>query len=1118
MTRKISLTQLHAINWYGYVDSIPVSGNLLLAGVTGSGKSILMDLLQFVLVGDRRLVKFNQSATGERSDRDVKGYVLGDLKEEIDGVKQFMRQSAIAYAALEFTWPDEKRIETWGLRVEFASTAEQHGRISPWWCEGRLTRGDFLRTVAGEKRVPRELADWRRVVDERGGEIFHGIEEYRRDMSSPGHLNFDHGILSRLLPTAMSFTFLKSFNEFCRLFILPPDRLDVSDVTASYRTFQRYQEDLAELRLQLDRLREIRKLHEAQVGFERDALICHYLGAESARQHAETVREKLEKKLIELRSAAAEETERLGKLDAAIPIRREEIKELERSIGESKDGKLYLHLKSENRTLVAQIAQLSELGTTLESAFASRIREARKWIADVSKLRLEVDTGMVERAAKRAESGGLAEAERTLSSLCDTINKLNAEISRVVRPNVDRLAELRKELGTLREEAGALKLGRLPFPTRVLDALNNGLPATRGVPAAQHLCQLCEVKDERWRAAIEVAFTRKFAIIVASEHYDQAEKIYHEQRGGIDRQRESLVNPAKALKVTRAIKSGSLAEKIETRHPVAAALVSHLFGEVICCQRREQLREHDAAILPDGFSTRGAFAERVRHYDNLPFVGQRGLEQQRLWKEQQIAEREGEERKLEPVERLIVEVQRKARSQVETPVSLYQQLSAVSQLEILRLRLESNITQLNGIGRDEFDKLAQRCSTLDAELKLWEEEQRTLLLSQKSKDVTRAETELASATTDATQTRDEFLKIAGARDYSMWLPRIDEIRRETIEQFPISDVAAGQFKSRALELRRDADVTREKLIGARRLFVQIFQKFDGLSVDAADNTAFDRVFSKIEAADIPTYEQKSRDERTKWEHLFRAQVLEKLRAALVEVKNVISLLNTSLNKPIGTSRYFIQHTANPDYRIYQDMLDATAVAGSDLFASISDQQLRDAIDGFLKTLIEAPDGIEAARLLDYRHYYEYKMFVEDTTDPEDQRRRINVDQQSGKFSGGEIQSPYFIAILASYLRAYRRQSRYQDSPMLALVPIDEAFSKLSGERISDCITALAQLDLQGVFSMSTGNIPYAFEQCDHLLVVSKDERRVGRKLRVRNIAVSIARESKEGREFAQNFA
>jgi uncharacterized protein YPO0396 len=106
MNRTICLTRIHALNWYGYKDTIPVEGNLLLAGVTGSGKSILMDLIQFVLVGDQRLVRFNQSATGDRSDRSLKGYCLGDTKEEENGVTQYMRSRAITYVALEFTWPN----------------------------------------------------------------------------------------------------------------------------------------------------------------------------------------------------------------------------------------------------------------------------------------------------------------------------------------------------------------------------------------------------------------------------------------------------------------------------------------------------------------------------------------------------------------------------------------------------------------------------------------------------------------------------------------------------------------------------------------------------------------------------------------------------------------------------------------------------------------------------------------------------------------------------------------------------------------------------------------------------------------------------------------------------
>src|SRR5438552_12553265 len=124
MTRTIRLTRIHALNWYGYKDSIAIEGNALLAGVTGSGKSILMDLIQFVLVGDQRLVRFNQSATGDRGDRSLKGYCLGDMKQEENNVIQYMRSRAITYVALEFNWPNGKKSETWGMRVEFASAAE----------------------------------------------------------------------------------------------------------------------------------------------------------------------------------------------------------------------------------------------------------------------------------------------------------------------------------------------------------------------------------------------------------------------------------------------------------------------------------------------------------------------------------------------------------------------------------------------------------------------------------------------------------------------------------------------------------------------------------------------------------------------------------------------------------------------------------------------------------------------------------------------------------------------------------------------------------------------------------------------------------------------------------
>ncbi|MFH1496641.1 MAG: hypothetical protein ABII82_02330 [Verrucomicrobiota bacterium] len=80
----------------------------------------------------------------------------------------------------------------------------------------------------------------------------------------------------------------------------------------------------------------------------------------------------------------------------------------------------------------------------------------------------------------------------------------------------------------------------------------------------------------------------------------RAETIYHELRGDKSRERESLVNPTRALGLARPVKPGSLAEKIDTQHPVAAALISHLFGELMCCERRDQFPDHDAASTLNG--------------------------------------------------------------------------------------------------------------------------------------------------------------------------------------------------------------------------------------------------------------------------------------------------------------------------------------------------------------------------------------------------------------------------------------------------------------------------------------------------------------------------------------
>src|SRR5688572_29934607 len=124
MSRRISLTRLIALNWYGFRQIFDVDENVLISGAFGTGKSALLDLVQYVLLGEHW--RANRAAAGEKRGRDLVGYCLGDTNQTRNGQRHFLRQNGVTLVALEFTRPSDKprkepERETWGIRLQFTS-------------------------------------------------------------------------------------------------------------------------------------------------------------------------------------------------------------------------------------------------------------------------------------------------------------------------------------------------------------------------------------------------------------------------------------------------------------------------------------------------------------------------------------------------------------------------------------------------------------------------------------------------------------------------------------------------------------------------------------------------------------------------------------------------------------------------------------------------------------------------------------------------------------------------------------------------------------------------------------------------------------------------------------
>lgn len=1106
MSRRISLSRIHALNWFGYNDVLDVHGNLLLAGITGSGKSILMDLIQLVLVGDQKS-KYNQSATGTASTRTLKSYCLGDTKQDIDGTPQYMRdKGAITYVALEFTWPDRKRVETWGLRLEFDSAAQnQPNHKNGFFLPGRIEKTGWLH----EDRTPLDFAAFKRMVRDQGGTVFETMESYRREMGIPSHLNFDRSTLDYLLPAAMSFTFLRSFNEFCRQYILPAGEVDIQPVKESFHAFRSLEHELGLIRDQMTRLEAIQNNARQHAECQRDRELHHHLEAEFRHESAEEIVQALRVQVAELETALEEDLRLLKELNAQIEADDALWKSLHNAVTATEDGKLFLHLRETNKKLVPEIARLRGIGQTVEEAVVARTRHAGSWVQSAAGLPFACDKAHLTAVEKTALALGQAAApdlRPAVRALTAAVQGLSESVAGSAKSLFAEETGLERERDRLNSLLAALRLGVVPEASVLLNALNEKLPRRGAENPARALRELCEVTDETWRPALEVAFGRKFAVVVDEADFDRAEEIYRDLKS--EAWRESLVNPRHALESKGKVQPGSLAEKLETSHPVAEALVRQLFGDLICVDKVADLRRHPRAILPDGFQYQRPFVERRAHYKNNPCIGQRGLEKQREFLKAQLDEVVVQLQVLTPKIGTLRKFQEFARESRLDSESLHEDLAEALQLPGKEAELKANIDQMASIrdlGLDE--KEAQMCEA-ESRLNLARQDRDARIGSSRQNQLNGRKKDLETALEKASSAEDRLgrLQLEGF-DLSLHLARAQELREGLLVERPVKELAADLARDRYHECKEDALRLHQERTNLRRELAEEHPAFGEFDTETDDNTAYDARLARIGESEIPTYEEKARQEKTNWQHLFRTQVLAKLHAALFEVENLIAVLNQELRTPIGQNRYQIHRRPNPDneMQMYRDLVNASLASGEDdLFFASMDADVRRAVEDIFQKLVDQPASREVMAFLDYRNYHDYDMHVTDTLD--ENARPSSVDRHSGKFSGGENQSPYFIAILACYLRAYHRYERRRRDPSLALVPIDEAFSKLSGERIRDCIGALKQLDLQGVFSMSSGNIPYALDMCDQMITVMKREQTVGRRHVIRNLPVSLTRE------------
>jgi uncharacterized protein YPO0396 len=1112
VSQRISLTRIIAINWYGFRQIFDVEDNVLISGAFGTGKSALLDLAQYVLLGEHW--RANRAATGNARGRDLVGYCLGDTNQSgKDGGRHFIRHNGATLIALEFTRPSsrsgkELERETWGVRIEYSSP-EARPKHTYFFVPVRLEYADIA--LDGKMLSEDEFKTWIRREGFADSLITERQGDYLKEMATPRHLNFDELAFHRTFPKAIAFELEENVEKFIREFILEESPLDVRDVRAALRAYDDTRQRLAKQEDEAAFLRRICEQHEIHVTNRREEAILQHLGHRLKLLQTEERRDRHASDLKRLQDENAEDLKNLAQATEDAAQIGTLLGEVRFQIGKDPEAGKIVELESRKRELGEKVSALRDALKSARQQLDDRHYRWMQWLKHGAVLPLEKlkDVLVVDDALlANLRSGTDAERLAALPKLAERFNQLWNDIRDLVRPLEEDIKAANNRLGQLAADLENISKGQSPGAFPLFQAVRQKLGNR-----VEQLGRLIEVKPEaeRWWPALELLLGRNRWALVVNDVADYRLALEILRKTPPRGELESLLNPTEARQLSGGLCENSLFSKVEVSHPIARSCVEHLLGGVRCVESVEELESTDAgrAITPDGIFKQMPLRGRLKPAAPVELtLGREGLERMRLAKQKDQAETRAE---YEALKLRLADVQtwletgRKGGLADGTLPARSAELPQLPQLDAELGRIRETINLLMTPERESQQKrlkdleeqekqLVGKIATLKKSkedfnlrtkphveaIEAAEEEIQALRLNVESNrvDLSRRFSGILDAELD--QRRDE-IRLA----FPKWGDCFDEVSRR--------EKAAGE---KTVQSRGMRNSEREKLASVRDEQGNLrHPEYQGeFSVEDDSNDAWAGRLRVLETVELAKSRELAADRKREWERRLEDNVLNELNRRITDAQNTIRLLDRYLSQPVGKFRYRLsQRRDTAGYGAIWRLLDSGLEPTDPLAAAIQEGEVQRAKEELMKAVdgTERKDGEKdnrALRLLDYRNYHRYDLEMVPADKPD--APPISLGRSGRNLSGGEGQAPFFISMLAAFRRVYDRGDRTSTrSQQLGLVVMDEAFSKLSGDGIEDCLALARSFQLQLVMAFPPERLGVMVPHAETVVMCQKEVQR-----------------------------
>lgn len=1103
------LKRILLMNWlYFGKQLIEVDDVNFLTGKNGAGKSTVIDALQIVLLGETSPRNFNKAAN-DSSQRTLEGYLRADMDDS--SPKSRRGKDFSSYIACEFH--DDQADADFVAGIVFDCRHDGTVRQQYFLYDGVIPDHCFVENRQ-TMSIP-ALRAWLKSMPDSHGQLFDTNWRYREELLSKWNVHTDQ--VCRMLKKAVSFRPIVDIRQFITENICDiPEKPDIEAMQQTIRDYQHHERLAEQQEKKLEALDGIGRQYQRWLEATEELRQVRFLSLWAEREQQAQQMDQLRQEEASCRRDLEESAQRCRELEASIADREQRKSGLQAQREKSDIYREQHRLQAEQRRLQQERRRLSrDIDAALEeiqkeaAQLTDLCRRMGQWpeLEAVAALRQQAED--VERAcapllenAASLLTGSLEPLEQAQAACAEFSHRLQQaaySLSASARQSQTTRRETEETLALLQKNVKDYPSGLLHLKQQLTDGLQDRHPGA----TVEILADVLEIADgeEAWRGAVEGFLnTQKFYLLVEPEVYDDALTLYDGIKGN-GRQTYGLVDVGKIRQREQTdAQEGGLAQKVETDNDLARSYINYLLGRIICCETVSELREHRAAITADGMVYQGYVARPIpRQRMEDAFLGRKAVALRMEKLRAELHRQEEAVERLRPVEQLL-EDQRKREVLFTARFcqEMAQRQADAARRDELDGQLKQIESQLAGLDLLWLEDLDREMAQLDGEIvqlrkTLREEDRNGGLLTNRLQQLTEEKLPQTRQLLAETERTIEGRYPAEDRE-AVGLPRY----REALQRLKKPAAILRQLRDQAPETEAHAAQQWEQLLRLRREYVQQYRPCP-FAVDAAHNDEFEAERQLLADSALPQYREKIRKARESALEQFQNDFLAKLKSSIDQVQEQVRNLNRALERAqFGTDRYRFLVERNPDYGDYYDMILSPELMEGEggLFALPFQQKYGPLIEDLFSRIAGSDDTEHNARqqselqqnIERYTDFRTYLRFDLETTDGNGNRQLLSKTLNTK--SGGETQTPFYIAVLASFAQLYRVNDPSGLGNTVRLVIFDEAFNKMDSERIVESIRLLRKMHLQAIICTPPDKLPDIMPEADRTLLVCKDKYRM----------------------------